>query len=411
MELEFHMIRNWQCIVILILLVLAPINSKIAGACWLAFCLLGAWSFKYGSVQATSSEFYAAKGWLFACLAALVLCAVTQFYWGDSWGERHAEFRLLFGALGLLGLVHYARFSTGQLAWLGYALVFALWVGFGLMFVFGVGLTPTNQIPWGASMSLLVCIVLALTLSASLKPKLIRLFYASGVVVGIFAVLLSQSRGAYGIVLWVGGVVLWYYARSGIKWRAFAVRFMIGAVAITLLTQLFPQLVTIPTQRIQLAVNEISAMNNSKVASIDTSVGARLYLWKRAVEEIPDHLFVGVGREGRMASIQRWGAEAGSGTVKSLGHLHNNYLHELFDKGLFGIASFLMFLVGFFYIIIRLRGDHSMAALGMAGLLFMHSISSVTNVNFAHNYYPTMLSIAIYLCFILLLNIKVTLKS
>jgi O-antigen ligase len=404
MELGFHMIRNRQWFVILVLLVLAPINSKIAGACWLAFCLLGAWSFKYGSVQASSSEFYAAKGWVFTCLAALVLGAVTQFYWGDSWGERHADFRLLFGALGLLGLVHYARFSSAQLAWLGYALVLTLWFGFGLMFFLGAGLAPTNQIPWGASMSLLVCVVLALTLSASLKPKLIRLFYASGVVVGIFAVLLSQSRGAYGIVLWVGGVILWYYARSGIKWRALAGRFLIGAVAITLLTQLFPQLVSIPMQRIQLAANEISAMDSTKVARIDTSIGARLYLWKRAVEEIPDNLFIGVGREGRMASIQRWGTEAGSATIKSLGHLHNNYIEELFDQGLVGLGSFMSFLAGLFYMVMRLRKEQPMAALGMAGILFMHSSSSLTNVNFAHNYYPTMLSVAMTICLLLFMK-------
>ena len=398
------MIRNWQWFVILVLLVLAPINSKIAGACWLAFCLLGAWSFKYGSVQTSSSEFYAAKGWVFACLAALVLGAVTQFYWGDSWGERHAEFRLLFGALGLLGLVHYARFTSAQLAWLGYVLVLALWFGFGLMLFLGAGLAPTNQIPWGASMSLLVCVVLALTLSASLKPKIIRLFYASGVVVGIFAVLLSQSRGAYGIVLWVGGVVLWYYSKSGIKWGALAGRFLIGAVAITLLAQLFPQLVTIPTHRIQLAVNEISAIDSTKVATIDTSIGARLYLWKRAAEEIPDHLFMGVGREGRMASIQRWGTEAGSATIKSLGHLHSNYIEELFDQGLFGLGSFMSFLVGLFYMVMRLRKEKPMAALGMVGIFFMHSTSSVTNVNFAHNYYPTMLSVAVALCLLLFMK-------
>jgi hypothetical protein len=403
-ELDAKTVKNWQWCVVLILLILAPLNSKLAGACWLAFSLLGLWSFRYGSAKVPTSDFDAAKGWVYACLSALALRAVPQFYWGDSWGERHAEFRLLFGAIGLLGLVHCARFTSAQLTWLGYALVLTLWGGFGWMLVFGSVLAPTNQIPWGASMSLLVCVVLALTMSASSQRLPVRLFYASGVVVGVCAVLLSQARGSYGIVFWVGGVVLWHYASSGIKWRALAIRVLVGAVAITLLTQLFPQLVSVPIQRIQLAAEEISALDHSKSESINTSVGARIYLWTRAVEEIQDNLIMGVGREGRMESIRRWGTEANSATIKSLGHLHNNYLGELFVNGLFGIACFMTFIVGLFYMVIRLRKKNSMAALSIAGILFIHSTSSWTNVNFAHNYYPTVLSVSVVLCLLLFMN-------
>lgn len=396
------MIRNWQWFVVLVLLAIAPINSKVAGACWLALCLLGAWSFKCGSAQGATSEFDAAKGWVFACLSALALRAVTQFYWGDSWGERHAEFRLLCGALGLLGLVRYARLTSDQLKWLGCALVLALWTGFGWMLAFGAALAPTNQIPWGASMSLLVCVVLAQTLNASSQPLLIRLFYATGVAVGVCAVLLSQARGSYGIVLWVAGVVLWHYATSGIKRRALINRVLVGLIAITLLVQTFPQLISIPAQRIQLAVKEFSAMDSSEEASMDTSVGVRLYIWKRAVQEVPDNLLMGVGRDARMASIQRWGVEVNSAAAQSLGHLHNNYVEELFDQGLFGLGSFLSFLAGLLYMVMRLRKEQPLAALGMSGIFFMHATSSLTNVNFAHNYYPTMLSVAMSVCLLLL---------
>ncbi len=400
-ELSSRVIKNWQWCAVLLLLVLAPLNSKLAGACWLALCLSGAWSFKNGSANRSTSVFYAAKGWFFACLLALALRAVTQFYWGDSWGERHAEFRLLFGALGLLGLVHYARFTSVQVKWLGYALVLASWAGFGLMLAFGAVGAPTNQIPWGASMSLLVCVVLVRALSASTEPAAVRLFYASGVLVGVCAVLLSQARGSYGIVLWVGGVVLLHYLKNGVKWRALIGTFLIAAMATALIAQVFPQLLSVPAQRIQLAMTEISGMDSSKESSINTSVGSRLYLWTRAAEEVPDHLLMGVGREARMAAIQRWSEQANSPIVKSLGHLHNNYVEELFDQGLFGLGSFLSFLAGLFYMVRRLRKEQPMAALGTAGILFMHASSSLTNVNFAHNYYPTMLSVAVSVCLLL----------
>ncbi len=403
-ELSSKLIKNWPWFAILLLLVLAPLNSKLAGACWLALALLGAWSFLRGSAKRSTSDFDAAKGWVFACLLALALRAVSQFYWGDSWGERHAEFRLLFGALGLLGLAHCACFTRAQLKWLGSALVLALWAGFGLMLLFGAGRAPTNQIPWGASMSLLVCVVLALTLNASSEPWRVRLFHASGVLVGVCAVLLSQARGSYGLVLWVGGVLLWHYAKRGVKWRALIGPVMLAAVVLALFAQIFPQLMSVPAQRVQLAASEISAMDSSQESRFDSSVGARIYLWKRALEEIPDHLLMGVGREVRMASIQRWGEQANSSMVKSLGHLHNNYLEELFDQGLFGLGSFLAFLAGLFYMVMRLRKDQPMAAVGMAGILFMHSSSSLTNVNFAHNYYPTVLSLAVSVCLLLFMR-------
>ena len=403
-ELSSKLIKNWPWFAILLLLVLAPLNSKLAGACWLALALLGAWSFLRGSAKRTTSDFDAAKGWALACLSALALRAVTQFYWGDNWGERHAEFRLLFGALGLLGLAHCACFTRAQLKWLGSALVLALWAGFGLMLLFGAGRAPTNQIPWGASMSLLVCVVLALTLNASSEPWRVRLFHASGVLVGVCAVLLSQARGSYGLVFWVAGVLLWHYAKRGVKWRALIGPVMLAAVVLALFSQIFPQLVAVPAQRVQLAVSEFSAIDSSHDSRFDSSVGARVYLWKRALEEIPDHLLMGVGREVRMASIQRWGEQANSSMVKSLGHLHNNYLEELFDQGLFGLGSFLAFLAGLLYMVMRLRKDQPMAAVGMAGILFMHSSSSLTNVNFAHNYYPTVLSVAVSVCLLLFMR-------
>ena len=75
----------------------------------------------------------------------------------------------------------------------------------------------------------------------------------------------------------------------------------------------------------------------------------------------------------------------------------------------------MSFLGGLFYMVMRLRKDQPMAALGMSGILFMHSTSSLTNVNFAHNYYPTMLSVAVAVCLLLFMKPSVsndaTLKS
>ena len=403
-ELSSRVIKNWQWCTVLLLLVLAPINSKLAGACWLALCLLGAWSFKRCSTQESSAEFSAAKCWVFACLSALVLRAVPQFYWGDNWGERHAEFRLLLGAFGLLGLASCARLTINQVRWLGNALILATWSGFGWMVVFGSALAPTNQIPWGASMALLVCVALAMTLSTSSQRLPIRLFYASGVMAGTGAVLLSQARGSYGIVFWVGGVLLCNYAKSGIKWLALIARALIVVTVIGLFFQLFPQLISVPIQRIEQASVEISAIYSAKTIEADTSVGIRLFLWDKAMHDIPVNLWFGLGYTKSAEEIQRWGVEANAPALKAIGHIHNNYLDAMFDSGLFGLGSFLSFIVGLFYMSLRLIKSRPYASLGIAGILFMHVTSSLTNVNFAHNYYPTMLSVAVSVCLLLFMK-------
>lgn len=68
----------------------------------------------------------------------------------------------------------------------------------------------------------------------------------------------------------------------------------------------------------------------------------------------------------RMAHIQQWVDEATSSTVKALGHLHNEYLQTLMDHGLWG----------------------------RAGVVFMLMRAGLSHMNFAHNDYPTELSLA-----------------
>lgn len=387
--------------ILLLLLVSSPVNSKIAGACWVFFCVLGIWSFKFGTSQANITANSAAKVWFSACLLALTLRALPQFYWGDSWEERHAEVRLLLGALGLLGLVHYGRFTTGESRWLGYGVVLATWAAFCLMVFWGLTYVPTNQIPWGASIALLVCVVLPLVVDPSPLPLAKRLFYVSGVIAGLCAVFLSQARGSYGIVIWISMVLLWYLVRGHIKWRRFTVGGLMVVAFGGLLVQALPNVASVPIQRVELAVTEFALSTRTTAGSANSSVGARLYMWQRAITEFPDHLLMGVGHDARKAAIHRWGAEANAPAVSALGHLHNDYLQSLFDHGLFALLGFLTLIAGIFLVALCLRKESPLASLGLAGILFMHASSSLTNMNFAHNYYPTMLSISIGLCFLI----------
>jgi O-antigen ligase len=99
--------------------------------------------------------------------------------------------------------------------------------------------------------------------------------------------------------------------------------------------------------------------------------------------------------------LRQWGNEASSPVVKSLGHLHNEYLHTLLDHGLWGLASFLSYSLGLMLMVRKLRATgevhHKALAVGLASMLFLHMSAALTNMNFAHNYYPTIMSLAVTL--------------
>lgn len=390
--------------ILIILLVLSPLNSKIAGACWLFLFILGVWSFKFGVPLRLGPRYEVVKIWFGFCVLALGLRAIPQFYWGDSWEERHAEFRLLIGAFGLIGLVRYGRMTAIDSRWLGYGAVIAAWAGFCLIAFWGLAHVPTNQIPWGASMALITCLVLPLALNPSPLARAKRLFYASGVIAGLCAVFLSQARGSYGIALWVGGVLLWYLFNGRLKWQRFIMGLLVAFVFSGLLVQMLPNIASVPVQRVELAVAEFSSATNAEADGVNSSVGARIYMWQRAISEIPNNLLLGIGHDARKAAIQSWGNEANAPAVSALGHLHSDYLQSIFDHGLFALLSFLAFGIAILLMAFLMRKVNYLMSLGLMGILFMHSTSSLTNMNFAHNYYPTMLSVAITLCFLIHLN-------
>lgn len=362
-------------------------------------------------VSASPAPVYAGltKIWLITTAAALLLKTVPVIYWGDPWGERHAEFRLLLGALGLYGLcqlplerLRRAYLDAHFIAWVGSGLAVACVLGLWLVLVKGSDAAPTNRIPWACALAISTCTLL--TLARVVTDWRLRYFWLAASVAGLLAVLASDVRGAYGLVL-VWPVLAFYLFR--IKPDATAPRArlktaLLIAAALVLLAVLIPsRFVQQPLQRMQIAWPEFESSQVSSAHGANTSVGARLYMWQRSLEAIQESPWIGYGRAGRMAHIQQWGAEATSSTVKSLGHLHNEYLQTLMDHGLWGLASLLSYSLGLLWMARKLRASHDVRhkalAAGLASVVFMLMSSGISNMNFAHNYYPTVLSLAVTL--------------
>lgn len=407
---------GWILLVLSVLLIAAPASTKIAGAAWLLVVLTGLWAalrlpialpLRGNLVQ--SSLF-----WLAACLVALVLQAAATYYWNDPWGDRHVEIRLFLGAAATLALVRRLRLSSRQKAWLTRSLAFACWVALSVSYQFGRG-TPSNAIPWAAGISFFICILLPLAVQSS-ATRWERGAWCASILAGVAAVLLSQSRGSYGLVIWViafagiGAVQYFLQRRKAFcQWGGKGAALRLGgtAAALTLLALVLisvPRIHEEPLARVTEAWRDIQAMSAPTLTpaqAINTSVGVRLYMWRMALEKISDAPLLGHGSGARIAWIHQQGEIVGSDTLKSLDHLHSDSLTTLFDHGLLGLVSYLSLGGALAWVALRREPSGTVLQGGVAGVLWMHLSSGLTNTNFGHNYYGVMLALSLALAWIL----------
>jgi O-antigen ligase len=117
-------------------------------------------------------------------------------------------------------------------------------------------------------------------------------------------------------------------------------------------------------------------------------------MWQKSLLAIEKSPWIGHGHDARKKLLLEWAEDAQSSEVKRLGHVHNEYLHQLIDHGLLGLGSQIFYLVGLIIVTRQLlKTKHNVAALSVAGIAFIHTTTSITNVNFAHNYYTASLSL------------------
>lgn len=171
----------------------------------------------------------------------------------------------------------------------------------------------------------------------------------------------------------------------------------LGAVAVLIGVWSTP-VIQIPMARISQAMIEVEGSLIQKQDSKNTSIGSRVELWQLAVHVIPESPWIGYGGKQKEKMIQEWGEDRKSETVKSLRHMHNQYLDDFVEHGVLGLGSGLVYLLVLLFLAVWLiRKKQSFAGWTLGGVGFMHMTASLTNVNFAHNYYATVMSIVVAL--------------
>lgn len=371
-------------------LCLASLSTKAAGAAWLALVVFGVVMGIRSRQKTLPNDLeIAAQVWLCLCLLALLIRSVPVVYWRDLWEEQHGPLRLLLGALGAWGLT---RSKTCTTTWALYGLAIAGVLGLGLTLLGGRDSLPTNAIPWAVAMAMIGLLLLHSTLLLA-DQTIQRMVWGIGAVSALAAVLVSETRGAYGAMVWAAFWLVWHW-RKKLTLKRIVLATLVATVLIAGLRN--TPFVQVPLKRIDIAVTEFRESQNLQEGSQNSSVGARVELWRLAANSVPEKPWLGHGRDERLHQIHQWGKDRSSDTVSSLGHMHNQYLHDLMDHGVWGLMSSLVYLLGLSGLAYWLcKRGHNFAGWTMGGLAFMHASASLTNVNFAHNYYPAIMSIVV----------------
>ena len=401
----------------------AMTNTKVGGLAWVLLCLMGFWAFlRSERIQATENGLSvqsnwaqtgpspveeAARIWLFACLAATAIRIIPHGFWQDNWDRRHAEARLVLGALATVALVTWPPFYRllgAQKLLLSYAIAMACAIGLGVTSIYGRE-TPVHAIAWAVSLSFLVCLLAPMVLDSSVRSRH-RKIWALCVVMGCMGVVLSQSRGVYGLIIWLA--LTGYVAASNrtllhlssLSLRAWLVLSLsFGVFMWALSTQ--PQWLTAIFHRLYEVWIEASLSQTNPAEAANTSVGSRLFLWSKALDAIELQPWLGYGKENSIAMIKQWGLEINSEQVQKLGHLHHEFLDAWVSHGLMGILSLLVLATGMGLVVRKLWVPHPRAAQGILGILFMHLTAGLSNTNMVHNYYGAMLSLSVALALVM----------
>ncbi len=368
---------------------LSPLSSTWPGLAWLALCLAALLCLISPQVDTQPSPVgVAAQRWWWATSAAVVLAGSALLAHGDPWSSLQDNARLWLGAGAALLLVQRCRTHTRVSDWLMGACAAGCAVGAAVVLSSqDRDHLPANAIPWAMSVSFLVCLLAPAALDRTTDwPR--RRWWAVGLVLGLAAVLASQTRGALVITLWLAWLLLrhlWVHRPVGAP-RSLA------ALAVALLVLGSSAWWDADPLRLREAGHDIAlALTQDQP---DTAVGSRLEMWSTAVEGIAQSPWLGHGISERETAMRALGDQHAPRIWARLTHFHNEYLNAWFDHGLPGLSAVFFTLLGLMAAAQALRRHQPVASQQLWGLAVVHGVAGLTNVNTVHNLYTLALSLA-----------------
>lgn len=397
-----------------LVLVATPLSTKVAGVAWAGIVVWGAatairrWRLPRRDALASGTDttaWPAARAWLIGTGLALTLSSIEAVIWPAPFDELNAQLRLAMAGAAVAVLV---RSGSSLREWRRQVLValaascgVAL-VLMGTLFLANPALArdmlPANALPWTLAVAFSICLLCPVLLETT--GRCLVALRLGSVIAGMAAIGLSQSRAAMVVFPWAVLLVGWWLVRSlhiTSRLRLWAAGGVLAAVALVIAAWVHPD----DPLRNQQAGAEVAAAVAQ--GNYNSSLGVRVYLWNLAIDGIRESPWIGIGGAERLRRIKSAGEGLdatryeGLAHVRSMGHVHNNYLHAALDGGLLGLGSLLSLLGGLCAAAWQLRRHDRIAAAQLAGVAFVHGVASLTNVNFAHNYYVVTLATAVSL--------------
>ena len=385
--------------------VLSPWSTKMAGAAWLVWCLWGIalrLLSRVETAQAGHPAMPAVHAWAAGCVAALGLAMVKAGYWGDPFDEVYAYLRLVLSAAAAWWVLSRTSLPRDMPGHIGDAVAAQCAVAFlcmgWLMWKFPGdprNLLPANAIVWAQAVAFALCLLVPLLLCATDRPAWRRAAWWLGAALGCAAILMSQSRGAYGVFAWMGLLLAMHWRDVHRCWPVRRLAVLAGVACVVMAAVWWA-----PGDPFKMRKAEHEIAQAETNAVYDTSLGIRLYLWNMAWQGLRESPLVGVGETERLRRIKHAGIELPEpqrekfALVRGMGHVHNQFLHAALDGGVMGLGAVLALIAGLGMAAWRLRKVDRLAARQMAGLLFAHVAGGLTNVNLAHNFYVVSLAVA-----------------
>lgn len=368
---------------------LSPLGSLWAGMAWLALCLAALLAI--GAQQATVAParlLGAARRWWWANLLACLLVAGALLIWRDPLSSLQDNARLLLGAGAVLLLLRHGHGTTRWPHALMDAAAAACAVSVGVALLHHRDHLPSNAIPWAVSVALLVCLLAPVALQPS-APAGRRRWWVLGLLLGLAAVMLSQTRGAMVIGLWLAVLLCHHgWTRGPVQFRRL-LGGMVLLLAVLISSAWWPG---DPLRLHEVGSDLTLALRNDNP---NTPVGSRLEMWQLALDGVWQSPWLGHGISGREASLQHLASAHDPMIWGNLRHFHNEYLNAWYDHGLLGLGAVVLTWLGIAGAAHTLRHHHPLASQQLWGLAVMHGVAGLTNVNTAHNLYALTLSLAV----------------
>ncbi|NOL49916.1 O-antigen ligase family protein [Pelistega europaea] len=207
----------------------------------------------------------------------------------------------------------------------------------------------------GVLIGMLSCIAIFFVPSQLSYKKGLQCLLLLGCLGGCCASILSGSRGGWPAII-IAIVLLMIYFNK-VKWQHLSVA---AAIAVAVGTYIYYSPDNYIHQRIQESISEVVHYKpNTNSSATNSSVGARLEMWRLSMKLIAERPILGWGKDGYLAQMQEF-ANRGETTqlVSSFGHPHNDLINAQVKQGILGGLT----LLGLYLIPLCLFASHRKSA-------------------------------------------------